>query len=234
MSKLKEYMKSKGVKTFTHQPVDELPKLLKENIDGKRYYISPTGEKYPSITTVLSKNNNEGIIAWRKKVGEAKANHIASEAARRGTAVHKLIEDYLNNEELSDTSGVLPLALFTVMKEELDKIDNIQIQEGSMYSDKYKVAGQVDCIAEYDGKLCVIDFKTSTREKKEEWVENYFIQGTAYAEMYEERYGKSIDDILILVVTEQGLNQVFHKKKQDYIPKLIEAIDNFNVDNNTQ
>ena len=161
-------MKSRGVKTFTHQPVDELPKLLRENIDGKRYYISPTGEKYPSITTVLSKNNNEGIIAWRKKVGEAKANHIASEAARRGTAVHKLIEDYLNNEELSDTSGVLPLALFTVMKEELDKIDNIQIQEGSMYSDKYKVAGQVDCIAEYDGKLCVIDFKTSTREKKED------------------------------------------------------------------
>ena len=226
-------MKSKGVKTFTHQPVDELPKLLKENIDGKRFYISPTGEKYPSITTVLSKNNNEGIIAWRKKVGEAKANHIASEAARRGTAVHKLIEDYLNNEELSDTSGVLPLALFTVMKEELDKIDNIQIQEGSMYSDKYKVAGQVDCIAEYDGKLCVIDFKTSTREKKEEWVENYFIQGTAYAEMYEERYGKSIDDILILVVTEQGLNQVFHKKKQDYIPKLIEAIDNFHGNNNS-
>ena len=116
-------MKSRGVKTFTHQPVDELPKLLTENIDGKRFYISPTGEKYPSITTVLSKNNNEGIIAWRKKVGEAKANHIASEAARRGTAVHKLIEDYLNNEELSDTSGVLPLALFTVMKEELDKID---------------------------------------------------------------------------------------------------------------
>lgn len=233
MSKLQDYFKTRGMKSFTHKPVDDLPQLLRENIDGKRYYVSPTGEKYPSITTVLSKNNNEGIIAWRKKVGEAKANAIASAAATRGTAVHKLIEQYLNNEELSD-AGVLPLALFTVMKEELDKIDNIEIQEGSMYSDKYKVAGQVDCIAEYDGKPCIIDFKTSTREKKEEWVENYFIQGTAYAEMYEERYGKSIDDILILVVTEQGINQVFHKKKQDYIPKLIEAIDNFNVNNNTQ
>jgi genome maintenance exonuclease 1 len=119
------------------------------------------------------------------------------------------------------------------MKEELDKIDNINIQEGSMYSDKYKVAGQVDCIAEYDGKPCVIDFKTSTREKKEEWVENYFIQGTAYAEMYEERYGVAIEDILILVVTEQGINQVFKKKKHEYIPKLIEAIDNFHGNNNS-
>ena len=120
MSKLKEYMKSRGIKTFTHQPVDELPKLITENINGGRYYVSPTGEKYPSITTVLSERGKEGIIAWRKKVGEEKATFIANEAARRGTAVHKLVEQYLNNEDLSD-AGVLPLALFTVMKEELDK-----------------------------------------------------------------------------------------------------------------
>ena len=120
------------------------------------------------------------------------------------------------------------------MKEELDKIDNIKIQEGTLYSDEYKVAGQVDCIADYDGKPCVIDFKTSTREKKEEWIENYFIQGAAYAEMYRERYGTDIDDIVILIVTEQGLNQVFHKKKQDYLPKLKEAIEEFSVNNNTQ
>ena len=159
MSKLKEYFKTKGMKSFTHQPVDDLPKLLTENINGGRYYISPTGEKYPSITTVLAPRGKEGILAWRKKVGEEKANFIANEAARRGTAVHKLVEQYLNNEELSD-AGVLPLALFTVMKEELDKIDNIKIQEGSLFSDEYKVAGQVDCIADYDGKPCVIDFKT--------------------------------------------------------------------------
>ena len=212
--------------------VDDLPKLLTENINGGRYYVSPTGEKYPSITTVLSERGKEGIIAWRKKVGEEKATYIANEAARRGTAVHKLVEQYLNNEDLSD-AGVLPLALFTVMKEELDKIDNIKIQEGSLYSDEYKVAGQVDCIADYDGKPCIIDFKTSTKEKKEEWIENYFIQGAAYAEMYKERYGTDIEDIVILIVTEQGLNQVFHKKKQDYLPQLKEAIENFNGNNNT-
>ena len=232
MSKLKEYFKTKGMKSFTHQPVDDLPKLLTENINGGRYYISPTGEKYPSITTVLAPRGKEGILAWRKKVGEEKANFIANEAARRGTAVHKLVEQYLNNEELSD-AGVLPLALFTVMKEELDKIDNIKIQEGSLYSEEYKVAGQVDCIADYDGKPCIIDFKTSTKEKKEEWIENYFIQGTAYAEMYRERYGVDVEDIIILIVTEQGLNQVFHKKKQEYLPKLKEAIEEFNGNNNT-
>ena len=122
--------------------------------------------------------------------------------------------------------------MFTITSN-LGKIDNIKIQEGSLYSDEYKVAGQVDCIADYDGKPCVIDFKTSTKEKKEEWIENYFIQGAAYAEMYKERYGTDIEDIVILIVTEQGLNQVFHKKKQDYLPQLKEAIENFNGNNNT-
>ena len=147
-------------------------------------------------------------------------------AAKRGTAVHNLVENYLNNEELSK-QDVLPLALFTLLKPSLDNINSIRIQEGSLYSNKWKIAGRVDCIAEYDDVLSVIDFKTSRKEKKEEWVENYFIQGTAYCEMYEERFGTPINQIVILIVTEDGAIQIFKKDKSSYLPLLQPAIDEF-------
>ena len=153
-------------------------------------------------------------------------------AAKRGTAVHQLVEDYLNNSELSK-QDVLPLALFTLLKPELDNINNIVIQEGGLYSDKWGIAGRVDCIAEYQGKLSVIDFKTSTKEKKEAWVENYFIQGSAYCEMYEERFNQEINQVVILIVTEDGAVQTFIKDKKDYLPLLKPAIEEFYKDNET-
>ena len=110
----------------------------------------------------------------------------------------------------------------------MDNVDNIHAQECGLYSDKYKVAGRVDCIAEYNGKLSIIDFKTSTKERNDEWNENYYIQASAYAEMFEERTGKSIDQIVILVVTEDGVVQEFVKTKHDYIPMLNEVIGEFN------
>jgi genome maintenance exonuclease 1 len=152
-------------------------------------------------------------------------------AAKRGTAVHQLVEDYLNNDELSK-QDVLPVALFSILKPELDNINNIRIQEGGLYSNRLGVAGRVDCIAEYKGKLSVIDFKTSTKEKKEEWVENYFIQGSAYCEMYEERLSQAIDQVVILIVTEDGAVQTFIKDKKDYLPLLEMAIKDFNETNN--
>ena len=153
------------------------------------------------------------------------------QAASRGTAVHTLVENYLNNEELSK-QDVLPVALFTILKPELDNINNIRIQEGGLYSDRLGVAGRVDCIAEYKGKLSVIDFKTSTKEKKEEWVENYFIQGSAYCEMYEERFLQPIEQVVILIVTEDGAVQTFIKDKKDYLPLLKTAIKEFNEKHN--
>ena len=227
MNTLNEYMKSNyDMKKFTHIPVDKQPELLTETIKGKRFYVLPNGNKYPSITSVLSARGNEGIARWRKSVGEAVANNIMRNAARRGTAVHTLTENYLNNEELSK-QAVLPTALFTILKSELDKINNIVMQESSLYSNKWGVAGRVDCIADYDGKLSVIDFKTSTKDKKEEWVENYFIQTTAYCEMFEEQYGKAINQIAILIVTEDGSIQTFIKDKKDYLPLLKPAIEEF-------
>ena len=152
-------------------------------------------------------------------------------AAKRGTAVHTLVENYLNNEELSK-QDVLPVALFTLLKPELDNINNIRIQEGGLYSDFYGVAGRVDCIADYKGVLSVIDFKTSRQEKKEEWIKNYFIQGAAYCEMYEERFDQPIERVVILVVTEDGAVQTFSKSKDDYLPLLKTAIKDFNEENN--
>ena len=154
------------MKSFNHTPSTKtLPEILTETINGKRFYVTPEGKKYPSITTVLSGRNKEGIVRWRESVGNDVANQIMRSAAKRGTAVHQLVEDYLNNTELSK-QDVLPLALFTLLKPELDNINNIVIQEGGLYSDKWGIAGRVDCIAEYQGKLSVIDFKTSTKEKK--------------------------------------------------------------------
>ena len=208
-----------------------LPELTTKTVNRKRYYVTPQGNQYPSITTVLSDRNKEGIVKWRESVGNDVANQVMRQAASRGTAVHTLIENYLNNEELSK-QAVLPVALFVTMKSELDNINNIRIQEGGLYSDKLGVAGRVDCIAEYKGKISVIDFKTSTKEKKEEWVENYFIQGSAYCEMYEERFLQPIEQVVILIVTEDGAVQTFIKDKRDYLPLLKTAIKEFNEKNN--
>ena len=214
-------------KTFTHTPLlQQMPEVYTETINKNRFYVTPEGNKYPSITTVLSGRAKEGINAWRERVGESAANRIMRAASSRGTAVHELAENYLNNEELKNQE-VLPLFMFTQLKSELDNINNIVMQEGGLYSDKWGIAGRVDCIADYDGKLTVIDFKTSTKEKKEAWIENYFIQCTAYCEMYEERYGQAIDQIAILIVCEDGTIQTFVKDKKDYVPLLQPAIDEF-------
>ena len=221
------------MKSFIHTPPTKtLPEVITETINGRRFYVTPEGKKYPSITTVLSGRSKEGINRWRESVGHDVANQIMRSAAKRGTAVHTLVENYLNNEELSK-QDVLPLALFTLLKPELDDINNIVIQEGGLYSNKWGVAGRVDCIAEYQGKLSVIDFKTSTKEKKEEWVENYFIQGSAYCEMYEERFNQEINQVVILIVTEDGAVQTFIKDKKDYLPLLKPAIEEFNKENET-
>ena len=234
MNKLHEYMQQAyDMKEFNHVSLSNpIPDVSTETIKGKRFYVTPEGKKYPSITTVLSGRNSEGLVRWRQSVGNDVANNIMRTAAKRGTAVHTLVENYLNNEELS-SQDVLPTALFTLLKPELDNINNIRIQEGGLYSDYYGVAGRVDCIADYKGVLSVIDFKTSTKEKKEEWVENYFIQGSAYCEMYEERFDQPIDRVVILIVTEDGGVQTFTKSKDDYLPLLKTAIKEFNEGNET-
>ena len=168
--------------TFNHVPI-ELTPLTTTTIDKKRFYVTPDGN-YPSITTVLSIRNKKGLYEWRKRVGNDVANHIARTAAARGTSIHHMCEDYLNNMQtnwpaawMKHKKKFLHYALFKVLRDKvLCNIGDIYAQEAGMYSTKYKVAGRVDCIAEYKGELSVIDFKTSTKERTDDWNENYYIQ----------------------------------------------------------
>ena len=167
------------MKTFCHVPI-ELEDLKTQTIDKKRFYETPDGNLYPSITTVLSVRNKKGLFEWRKRVGDEVANYVAVEhLSNRGTIVHHMCEDYLNNDfdEEKHKKKFLPYCLFKQLaKETLDNVDNIHAPQCGLYSDKYKVIGRVDCIAEYNGKLSIIDFKTSTKERSDEWNENYYIQ----------------------------------------------------------
>ena len=214
---------------FTHKPV-EIPELSTKNVNRKRFYVTPEGKLYPSITTVLQRRKMEGLMEWRKRVGDDVANYVARTAAARGTKVHQMCEDFLNNEfdEETHKKNFLPYTLFGQIKPVLsEKVDNIYAQECGLYSDKYMVAGRVDCIGEYNGIPSIIDFKTSTKERNDDWNESYYIQASAYAEMFEERTGIEINQIVILVVTEDGIVQEFIKTKHDYLPLLVESIDDF-------
>ena len=225
---------------YNHIPV-KLQELTTETINRKRFYVTPEGNKYPSITTVLSVRNKQGLFEWRKRVGEEVANYVARTAAARGTKVHHMCEDYLNNMHrdfpekfLEHEKHFLPWCLFKQLRDKaLCNVNNIYAQECGLYSDKYKVAGRVDCIAEYKDTLSIIDFKTSTKERSDSWNENYYIQGSAYAEMFGERTGIEINQVVILVVTEDGTVQEFVKDKEEYLPMLEETVTEWSVQNET-
>ena len=201
--------------------------LKTKTVDKKRYYVTPEGNEYPSITTVLSPRGKEGLMKWRKRVGEKVANHICNKAATRGTKVHKMCEDFLNGEDMTHhKKDFLPYCLFNELKDKtFDNINEVIAQEVTLYSDKYKVAGRTDLIANYRNELSIVDFKTSTNERKDSYNENYYIQTAAYAEMFEELTGQPINQIVILVVTENGTVQEFIKDKQEYIPLLEETLE---------
>jgi len=214
---------------FNHVPVD-IPEVSTKTVNRKRFYVTPTG-LYPSITTVLGvrKEKQKGLQEWRNRVGNDVANHIMRTAASRGTAVHHMCEDFLNNIEVTQEGrDFLPWCLFSQLKPTLENsINKIYAQECGLWSEKYRVAGRVDCIAEYNGIPSIIDFKTSRSERKDDYNLEYYIQASAYAEMFEERTGIEINQIVILVVTEDGAVQEFIKEKHDYLPLLVETIDDF-------
>ena len=218
---------------FLHKPpLKDLPPLKAKTSDLGRFYTNlNTNESYPSITTVLGAQSKQGIIEWKKRVGDEVANHISRQAANRGTHVHNMVEDHLNNLDVDQIEKYkkqfLPRMMFNVLKPELSKINNIRLQEAAMYSTDYTVAGRVDCISEYDGTLSVIDFKTSTKEKSEDWIENYFVQGSAYSQMYKEHFDEDVNQVVILITTEQGTTQVFKKNPHDYLEKLKQYVEEF-------
>lgn len=214
---------------FVTLPV-ELPELNSVEKEGQRYYPVPNGKFYPSITTITSFRKRSFFAEWRKKVGPEVADRITAAATGRGTTLHAIIEEYLNNRlNLDDFSDKpLPTTLFKVAKPALDRIGRIYALEAPLYSDLLGIAGRVDCIAEFDNELAVIDFKSSTKEKKEEWIENYFVQETAYAVMFFERTGIKPKKIVTIIATEEGSCQVIIKTNLDhYYGLLKDYVDEF-------
>ena len=206
------------MKTFCHVPI-ELEELKTQTIDKKRFYETPEGELYPSITTVLSVRNKKGLFEWRKRVGDDVANYVARTSAARGTAVHHMCEDYLNNESMKEhEKKFLPYCLFgQLQKKVLHKINNIRAQECGLYSDKYKVAGRVDCIGMFKGKPAIIDFKTANKRKERKWIGNYFMQEAAYAVAFEEMTKIPITQLVTVIAVTQDEPQLFIERRDDHI-----------------
>lgn len=217
-------------KQFNH--VENAPKLhdlkVEEN-DGMRFYVSPSGRKLPSITTVLGRNSKKSIDSWIQRVGHEEADRIRRRATDRGTKLHSLVEKYLKNEN-NLFEGVMPdlRQNFIDMKSGLLPIDNISHIEAPLYSESLGVAGRTDLIAEYNQIPSVIDFKTSTKEKPEHYIENYFMQSSGYQYMYKELTGIIIPQIVIIIAVDgRETPQVFIKDPDKYIGKLIDSIKSF-------
>jgi len=217
---------------FAHSPRKflEYEDLICETRESGRKYITPLGRAYPSVTTVLSILSEEGIKKWRDKIGNREADKISKRASKRGTEVHEIIEKYLDNTP-DYTFGYLPHVIQSLedIKIELKNINEIYLQECALYSDHLGLAGRVDCIGKYDSELSVIDFKTSKKPKKKEWISAYFMQCAAYAIMWEERTGIPITKLVILIAVDNAKPQVFVEHRDNWTRRLIQTIKEYNA-----
>ena len=205
----------------------EIPQRVEKN--GKRFYVTPDGSHYPSLTSVIGNKPNLGIEAWKDKVGEAEAKRISKESVRIGTSVHQMAEFYLSNYVIKLKNEEKKIVdTFNRLRFLLGNINNIVGVEIPLFSDVLRVAGTTDCIAEYNGVLSVIDFKTSRRPKKEEWIDDYYMQTFAYKLMFEEMTGIEIQQIVILVACVDSFDvQVFRKPAKDadcYLEMLVDIM----------
>jgi genome maintenance exonuclease 1 len=204
----------------------DIPKIeRKTGPDGSRVYATPSGRAYPSVTSVTGLLGKAAIIAWRKRVGEEEANRISTQAANRGTRIHSLCESFINNEAV--TPDIFDHHTWNSILPELSKIDNVHAIETQLYSDHLEVAGTVDCIAEYEGKISVIDFKTSKRVKSRDDIHNYFMQCAAYAVAFEERTGVPVSRLVIIMAVDDHDPLIFIEKRDDWIGKFIEVRNQF-------
>lgn len=212
-------------KTFTHvEHGIEFEPLGCDTTPTGRFYFPPSGEKFPSVTTVLGVQDKSGLEAWKKRVGEEEAKRISVQAANRGSDVHLIAENYLNNEA-DYGKGRMPINVmtFNTLKPVLDaRVDNIYFQEAPLYSRKIKTAGRVDLIAEFDGQLSIIDFKTSRKPKKAEWITGYFMQESFYAAAFFELTGIPIRQIVTLVMVDDDQPQIFVEQPLKWLPQFLE------------
>ena len=205
----------------------EVPERVEK--DGRRYYVTPDGNHYPSITSILAQQENLGLEVWKAKVGEKEAKRISQESAHIGTSVHQMAEFYLSNYIIKLKNEDKKIVdTFNRLRFLLGNINNIVGLEIPLFSDLLRVAGTTDCIAEYNGQLSIIDFKTSRKPKKEEWIDDYYMQTFAYKLMFEEMTGVEIQQIVILVACTESFDvQVFKKPAKDadeWLEKLVKIM----------
>ena len=211
---------------FIHIPIEGLPEIKQINVGGKRHYDTPHG-KFISITTLLSSLTPKEILDWRESVGDDVANYVMRVAGVRGSKLHNIVESYLSNEPQNDLvgeHGILAAGLFNIMKPALEKIDRIRALEQTLYSKNLSVAGRTDCIADYDGVLSTIDFKT-TSKIRDETNENYLLQATFYSTAWEEQTGERIKQIVIITGAENGQMDVKTDDPLNYVDKLKKVIE---------
>jgi genome maintenance exonuclease 1 len=200
-----------------------LPQLERETIDGVRYYSVPDEDqllKLVSITSVTSHFNKEIFVKWRKKVGTEEADRITKAATSRGTDLHTLVENYLYNRDLPPVQPISDF-LFKIAKSNLNRIDNIYCLEGALYSKQLGVAGTTDCIAEFDGELAIIDFKTSKKPKPRDWIENYFVQAMFYGMALYEMTDIKVKKLVIIMACENGECVVYEERDLNKYMKLV-------------
>jgi hypothetical protein len=201
------------MKNFIHHDFGKLERDT--SADGTRVYKTPTGKSYPSVTTVTGLHTAKGIAEWRKRVGNEEANRISGRASARGTRIHQLCEDYLRSGEAN--ADIFDQEMFGSIKSLLDQIDNIHCLETPLWSDFLQVAGTVDCIGEFQGKLSVIDFKTASKPKDRDDIHNYFMQCAAYSVAFEERTGIPIGRLVIIMAVENDDYRLFIEKRDNWI-----------------
>ena len=210
---------------FNHDLV-KIENLKTEELNGKRFYVAPDGNRYPSVTTITGWKKRAFFAEWRKKNPEESRRVLS-----RGTSFHTIIENHLLNDvgavEEKKQNRPGDYYLFAQIRQELAKINNIKALETALWSGTLRMAGRVDCIAMHEGKLAVIDFKGSTRNKKKSEIENYFLQASAYSMMFQEMTGIKVPDIKILLASEEGICQVFEDKVINNVPRLKEVIDTY-------
>lgn len=214
---------------FTHLKTITPYNLSTIEGDSGRFYMTPEAKQYPSITTILGAGDKPWLQEWRESMGEERAAAETKRAADRGTAVHDMVEKFLNNEETPTAGHLLEhIAEFNTLKLPLRPISNILTQESALWSDTLRVAGRVDCVGYYEGKLSVIDFKTSSGEKRADQIQDYYLQTTAYALMFQELYDIQIDNIVIIMSVERGpMPLVFHETVNPWILPLIQRINTY-------
>jgi genome maintenance exonuclease 1 len=213
------------MKKFTHiPPPKDIQELKTIQEDDGRFYLAPGEKRYPSVTTVVGYEKQKFFAKWRRENPEE-----AKRTSDRGNVLHEACENYLNNEPVREMEQNEKM-LFANMRRSIDRIDNVRALEVPLWSHTLKLAGRVDCVGEFDGKLSIIDFKGSTRRKSPSNITNYFCQATAYSIMWQEMMEEEIQQIVILISSEDGANQVFVKKPIDYVGELKRSIDLYEND----